>query len=109
MKKILIILLIFCILPIQKVNAVDDDITPNAKSAILIEANSKQILYQKNAQEKLYPASTTKIMTMILMFEAINDHFSVEWSDDYSSVIFNVDSEGLFSDDPNEALENMLK
>ena len=73
MKKILIILLIFCILPIQKVNAVDDDITPNAKSAILIEANSKQILYQKNAQEKLYPASTTKIMTMILMFEAIND------------------------------------
>lgn len=73
MKKILIILLIFCILPIQKVNAVDDDITPNAKSAILIEANSKQVLYQKNAQEKLYPASTTKIMTMILMFEAIND------------------------------------
>ena len=67
MKKILIILLIFCILPIQKVNAVDDDITPNAKSAILIEANSKQILYQKNAQEKLYPASTTKIMTMILI------------------------------------------
>lgn len=73
MKKIFIILLIFCILPIQKVNAVDDDITPNAKSAILIEANSKQVLYQKNAQEKLYPASTTKIMTMILMFEAIND------------------------------------
>lgn len=73
MKKIFIILLIFCILPIQKVNAVDDDITPNAKSAILIEANSKQVLYQKNAQEKLYPASTTKIMTMILIFEAIND------------------------------------
>lgn len=73
MKKIFIILLIFCILPIQKINAVDDDITPNAKSAILIEANSKQVLYQKNAQEKLYPASTTKIMTMILMFEAIND------------------------------------
>lgn len=73
MKKIFIILLIFCILPIQKVNAIDDDITPNAKSAILIEANSKQVLYQKNAQEKLYPASTTKIMTMILMFEAIND------------------------------------
>ena len=37
----------------------------------LIDANSQQVLYQKNATKKLYPASTTKIMTMILLFEAI--------------------------------------
>lgn len=72
-KKILIILLIFSLLPIKKINAVDNDVTPNAGGAILIEASSRQVLYEKNAQEKLFPASTTKIMTMILMFEAIND------------------------------------
>ena len=73
MKKLLIIILIFCILPIKNINAIDNDLTPNGQGAILIEANSRQILYEKNAEEKLFPASTTKIMTMILMFEAIND------------------------------------
>lgn len=72
-KKIFISLIIICLLPITNVSALDNDVTPNARSAILIEANSKQILYDKNATEKLYPASTTKIMTMILMFEAIKD------------------------------------
>lgn len=74
MKKILVILLILCILPVTNVSALDQDITPNAKSAILIEAGSRQVLYQKNATKKMYPASTTKIMTMILMFEAIRDN-----------------------------------
>ncbi|MFV0394843.1 MAG: D-alanyl-D-alanine carboxypeptidase family protein [Coprobacillaceae bacterium] len=56
-----------------RVNAEDDVLTPNATSSILIEASSKQILYSKNEVEKLFPASTTKIMTMILLFEAIQD------------------------------------
>ena len=73
MKKLLIIILIFCILPIKNINAIDNDLTPNGQGAILIETNSRQILYEKNAEKKLFPASTTKIMTMILMFEAIND------------------------------------
>ena len=72
-KKIFITLLIICLLPITNVKALDNDVTPNARAAILIEANSKQVLYDKNSSEKLYPASTTKIMTMILMFEAIRD------------------------------------
>lgn len=72
-RKIFITLLIICLLPITNVNALDNDVTPNARAAILIEANSKQVLYDKNSNEKLYPASTTKIMTMILMFEAIRD------------------------------------
>ena len=58
MKKLLITLLVVCLLPISRVQALDNDVTPNAKSAILIEANSRQILYDKNAEEKLYPAST---------------------------------------------------
>ena len=66
MKKLLITLLVVCLLPISRVQALDNDVTPNAKSAILIEANSRQILYDKNAEEKLYPASTTKMMKLLL-------------------------------------------
>ena len=73
-KKILIFLLIISLLPITNLQAIDNDITPNASGAILIDADSKQILYDKNADKKLFPASTTKIMTMIIMFEAINNN-----------------------------------
>ena len=45
----------------------------NAKSAILMEASSGQILYEKNAQQPLPPASVTKIMTLLLVMEAIDD------------------------------------
>ncbi len=45
----------------------------NAKSAILIEYNTGKILYESNADEKLAPASITKIMTLILVMEAIED------------------------------------
>lgn len=45
--------------------------TPSVHSegAILIEARSGAILYQKNAHEKFYPASTTKILTCALLLE----------------------------------------
>lgn len=38
-------------------------------SAILVEASTGKILYEKNAYEKMYPASTTKVMTAILTLE----------------------------------------
>ena len=69
----IITILVISLIPFSKVQAIDNDLTPNAQSAIMIEANSRQVLYQKNAEEKLFPASTTKIMTMILMFEALHD------------------------------------
>ena len=72
-KKLLIFLLIISLLPITNLQAIENDITPNASGAILIDADSKQILYDKNADKKLFPASTTKIMTIIIMFEAINN------------------------------------
>ena len=40
-----------------------------AESAILMDMKSGRLLYAKNAQEKLYPASTTKMMTGILALE----------------------------------------
>lgn len=49
-----------------------EDITPNAKSAYLIEASSNHVLYSKNEDEKLYPASMTKMMSLYLIMEAIN-------------------------------------
>ena len=43
-----------------------------APSAILIEASTGQVIYEKNADESLHPASITKIMTLILIFDAIS-------------------------------------
>lgn len=45
--------------------------TPQAKSALLMEASSGKILYEYNADEAASPASVTKIMTALLVFEAI--------------------------------------
>lgn len=46
-----------------------------AKSAIVIEASTGEVLFEKNAEERRYPASTTKIMTIITALESgkIND------------------------------------
>lgn len=43
-----------------------------SESAILIEQNSGQILYSHNIHEKLHPASVTKIMSLLLIMEAID-------------------------------------
>lgn len=43
-----------------------------AKSAILIDASSGKLLYSQNSEEELPPASVTKIMTMLLILEAVN-------------------------------------
>ena len=43
-----------------------------AKSAILMEPYTKEILYETNADEKLAPASITKIMPLLLVMEAID-------------------------------------
>lgn len=69
MKKIIIIFtgILLCI---SKVNA-DEIFAPSSKSAILIEASTGEVLYEKNENEKLKPASMTKMMTLLLTFEAI--------------------------------------
>lgn len=45
----------------------------NVKSAVLMEAKTGMILYAKNPNEALHPASVTKIMTLLLVFEAIEN------------------------------------
>lgn len=44
----------------------------NAASSILMEKESGNILYEANAHEKLEPASVTKVMTLLLVMEAID-------------------------------------
>ena len=48
-----------------------DELNLECESAILIEQNSGQILYEKNMHEQLRPASVTKVMTVLLIFEAL--------------------------------------
>ncbi|WP_222118967.1 D-alanyl-D-alanine carboxypeptidase family protein [Bacillus pumilus] len=48
------------------------ELAHEAKSAILIERDTGKVLYNKNSDEKLAPASMTKIMTMLLIMEAID-------------------------------------
>ncbi|CAG9622364.1 D-alanyl-D-alanine carboxypeptidase family protein [Sutcliffiella rhizosphaerae] len=55
-------------------------LTENARSAILIERDTGQVLYEKNGHEKLPPASMTKIMTMLLIMEAI-DKGKLSWDE----------------------------
>ena len=43
----------------------------SAPSAILMEASTGQIIYEKNPDEKLPPASVTKVMTLLLIFDAL--------------------------------------
>ena len=51
-----------------------------AKSAVLIDAGSGQLLFEKNAHEKMPPASITKIMTLLLVVEAIEEG-KIGWDD----------------------------
>ncbi|MDD9267569.1 D-alanyl-D-alanine carboxypeptidase [Paenibacillus sp. MAHUQ-63] len=54
----------------EKTQAVD--LTPNAQSAVLMDADTGTVIAEKNKDTKLPPASITKIMTMLLIMEAID-------------------------------------
>ncbi|WP_256758217.1 D-alanyl-D-alanine carboxypeptidase family protein [Cohnella sp. WQ 127256] len=49
------------------------DMAASARSAILMDADSGTIIYEKNSNDSLPPASITKIMTMLLVMEAIDE------------------------------------
>ncbi|MFC8961800.1 D-alanyl-D-alanine carboxypeptidase DacF [Bacillus subtilis] len=56
------------------------ELAHEAKSAVLIERDTGKVLYNKNSNEKLAPASMTKIMTMLLIMEAL-DKGKIKMSD----------------------------
>ncbi len=63
---------------VPSVRAEGINLASNSKSAIMIEASTGQILYEKNADEKLVPASMTKMMSMLLILEAI-ENGALKW------------------------------
>ncbi|MDF2946940.1 MAG: Serine-type D-Ala-D-Ala carboxypeptidase [Bacillales bacterium] len=70
---LLAILLVFTIInPVSAANS-SVKLAEEAKSAVLIEQDSGKILYSKNENVKLPPASMTKIMTLLLIMEKIED------------------------------------
>ncbi|MEC5422339.1 D-alanyl-D-alanine carboxypeptidase family protein [Virgibacillus sp. C22-A2] len=84
MKKfVLIISIIFSIIFVSTMSVLGEEkkkdepgtlnLAPDAKSAILIERDTGKILFDKNTQEKLPPASMTKVMTLLLIMEAIEE------------------------------------
>lgn len=53
-------------------SGISNSLSLESESAILIEQNSGKILYEHNSHESLRPASVTKVMTILLIMEAIN-------------------------------------
>ena len=51
----------------------EEDYAPGAKSAILIDSATGKVLYEKNADEMLAPASMTKLGSMLIIMEAIDN------------------------------------
>lgn len=71
MKKIFLLLILISFSVIPNVGALEME--TSAKSAILIDQNTGTVLYKKNEHEKLPMASMTKIMSLLLIMEKIND------------------------------------
>lgn len=79
-KKLLCIALAFVFTVGLGLTARAEDLALPAPSCILMEKDTGQILYEENAHEKLRPASVTKIMTLLLVMEAL-DNGSIGWDD----------------------------
>ena len=70
MKKLFVVVLSVLLLTPNFVYA-EENLTPNAKSAILMETNSEKILFEKNKDDRVSVASLTKMMAQILILEEI--------------------------------------
>ena len=57
----------------QKQDEKDDKLSLESESAILMEATTGRVIYEKNPDEALRPASITKIMTLLLIFDALEE------------------------------------
>ena len=79
-KRLLCGLLAVLLLPLMAVPVRAADLAETAPSAILIEQSTGTVLFEKNDHEKLAPASVTKVMTLLLVMEAL-DEGRIGWDD----------------------------
>ena len=77
-RKIWLFVVLALLLGAIPAQAVDLDVA--GKSALLMDVATGKILYENNAHEPLPPASVTKVMTMLLIMEAI-DGGKIGWND----------------------------
>ena len=78
MKKIYGILLSLLVLFPFNISAME--LATNASSVIVMEPTTGEIIYERNSHERRHPASMTKIMTMLLVMEAIEKDI-IKWDD----------------------------
>ena len=78
MKRFLCVFLVVAAVLTVPVSAVEMDIP--AKSAVLMDVATGTVLYEENAHTPLAPASVTKVMTMLLIMEAIHQG-RIRWDD----------------------------
>ena len=78
MKRIGIFLLAVCLLVPARAQAAELNV--KGKSALLMDVATGTVLYEQNAHEALAPASVTKVMTMLLIMEAV-DSGKIKWED----------------------------
>ncbi len=73
LKRFFSFILIICLIftPVLTVNAYEPSgVQITANAALLVSLDTDEVLYEKNADQKVYPASITKIMTALLMLES---------------------------------------
>ncbi len=68
-KVTMIIMLLIVVLTCNTKVYADDELSVNAKAALIVETNTGKIIYEKDIYEQNYPASVTKILTAILTIE----------------------------------------
>lgn len=71
-KKSLVSLFLVLILWVSTALPVSADVSVSSPSVILIESSTGQVIYESNSAERRSPASITKIMTLLLTFEALD-------------------------------------
>ena len=98
MKKIYISIITFIFILILCIPTYAENNTEiTSKACILVESSTGKIIYEKNSKEKMYPASTTKIMTALLALEncklddvvTVSDNAIKSISADYATVYLN--------------------
>lgn len=70
MRKLLIPFLLVCMIN-KSVHA--EELEVSAESAVVMEASTGTVLFEKEAEKELPPASVTKIMTLLLIFDALEE------------------------------------
>lgn len=95
MKKLLLLCLSFCLCstlcsmnilakePVKEENNTQE-LAGSAKAAYLVENTTGKVIYAKHETDKLYPASMTKMMGLLLIFESLHNK-KISWDDSVST------------------------